>query len=68
MKFDFLSHISIFSDELREHLKSQPKVPVVPKLLVNLDSDSSDDSSDSDSDSDDSSDTSSDSSSGLCTL
>jgi hypothetical protein len=56
------------SDELREHLKSQPKVPVVPELLVNLGNDSSDDSSDSDSDSDDSSDTSSGSSSGLYTL
>ncbi|PNF22123.1 hypothetical protein B7P43_G06808 [Cryptotermes secundus] len=47
------------TDELREHLKSQPKVPVVPKLLVDLGGDSSD----SDSDSDDSSDTSSNSSS-----
>jgi hypothetical protein len=67
MKFDFFVLFLFPSDELREHLKSQPKVPVIPKLLVNLGSDSSDDSSDSDSDSDDSSDTSSDSSSGLYT-
>jgi hypothetical protein len=53
------------SDELREHLKSQPRIPVVSQLLENLGSDSSDESSDSDPDSDDSSDTSSDSSSGL---
>ncbi|XP_021929465.1 pre-mRNA-splicing factor CWC22 homolog [Zootermopsis nevadensis] len=53
------------TDELREHLKAQPKVPFVPKLLVNLARDCSDDSSDSDSSSDasSSSDTSSDSSS-----
>ncbi|XP_069668734.1 pre-mRNA-splicing factor CWC22 homolog isoform X2 [Periplaneta americana] len=37
------------TDELREHLKTQPKTPVVPKLLANLDSDSSDSSSDTDS-------------------
>jgi hypothetical protein len=60
-----MPYFVISSDELREHLKSQPKVPVVPKLLENLGSDSSDESSDSDSDSDDSSDTSSVSSSGL---
>lgn len=50
------------TDELREHLKAQPKVPVVPQLLASLAAASSGDSSDGDSDSDDSSDTTSDSS------
>ncbi|KAJ9599114.1 hypothetical protein L9F63_010382, partial [Diploptera punctata] len=48
------------TDELRDHLKSQPKVALVPKLLENLASDSSDTDSDDSSDSSDSSSDSSD--------
>lgn len=53
------------TDELREHLKSQPKIPVLPKLVEDLPSDGSssdEDSSDSDSSSSENSSSSDDTS------
>ncbi|XP_063230054.1 pre-mRNA-splicing factor CWC22 homolog [Bacillus rossius redtenbacheri] len=49
------------TDELREHLKAQPKTPLVPKLVEALASSNESDSSDESSDSDSSNDSSSES-------